>query len=241
MNRYKRLGVLLSLSLSINVLLAVSNMKFSQDLGEESAKNTRLSKKLEKSTLSNKEKSEKIIKLENKNNDLENSSNLMRGELAKYSSKVYYDSDNLESPSMATSYHMRKALKGTNLEDLAPYFVEAESSYGINAYFLAALVAQESSWGSSKRAVEDNNLSGFEVYTSDSRGAIFCSKRKSILKTAEILRINYLNKDGKNYHGKSAEAINTDYCLHNDTRTTDYSWSANINQIANSLVVKSNN
>lgn len=131
---------------------------------------------------------------------------------------------------------MRKALRDTGLEKLADYYVEAEKIFGVNAIFLASLTAQESAWGTSNRAINQNNLSGFEVYHADAKGRYFQNKRESIMKTAELLSKNYLNENGVYYKGKDIFNVNSTYCPNDD-----YYWSSSINKIAYGLVKKVNN
>ena len=57
---------------------------------------------------------------------------------------VFFDPKDLTVQSHATVAQMRKMLKGTALEKLAPVFVKEEKSYGINAIGLASIAALES-------------------------------------------------------------------------------------------------
>lgn len=186
---------------------------------------------------------EKLEKLNSKYKDVEKQlksvtkdRDKLQKEIDSMKAQVQYDSDDLKVSSNATPYHLYKMLKGTNLHNLAPYFYEAEQKYGVNAIALASILAHESAWGT--KTNYDNNLSGFAVYNRGG-GATFDSKRENILATAKLLSENYLTTTGKNYHGTSLEAVNTDYCLKNDGQT-DWHWSSDINQIAQSLENKAN-
>ena len=106
---------------------------------------------------------------------------------------------------------MKKRLEETPMEGLSDYFVEAERLYGINSLFLASLVANESSWSTSDRAVYQNNLTGHAVYDRGSIGTVFNSKRESILKTAEMLARDYTNQYGIYHNGSAVWNINTKY------------------------------
>lgn len=54
---------------------------------------------------------------------------------------------------------------GSKIIASASAFVEAEKKYGVNAFFMAGIVALESGFATSRRAIEDNNLTGYEVYS----------------------------------------------------------------------------
>lgn len=127
------------------------------------------------------------------------------------------------------------ALKGTELYDLIPHFIEAENTYGVNAFALIGLVANESGWGTSERAKRDNNLTGYAVYSSSSKGRKFKSKRESILETARLLKETYLTPGGECYNGVSLWNVNERYCVD----VIPYQWSDIINQIAHKLQYKS--
>lgn len=135
--------------------------------------------------------------------------------------------DNVSIKSSANKYNVRRVLEGTELSGLEQAFIDAENIYGINALFLIGICAEESGWGTSKRAIEDNNLTGYAVYNNFSRGAIPDSKQQSILDTAKLLREDYIDKGLL-----SIDQINEKYAA-NDL------WSDNIVSIANGLVIKS--
>lgn len=151
---------------------------------------------------------------------------------------VYYNSEDVTLPSNATQYHMTKALKGTPLVAESNTFIEAEKEYGVNALFLAGIVANESSWGTSSRAINQNNLSGYAVYSRGATGAIFDSWKDSILATAKLLAKDYLTSNGECFNGKSVEGVNTLYCQNEDG--TDYTWSTQVDSIAKELQQKIN-
>ena len=141
---------------------------------------------------------------------------------------------NAQDVSILSNVHihqMNHALDGTALQPLAKTFIEAEKTYSINAFFLAGLVAVESGWGTSDRAINDNNMSGYAVYNDNSVGKKFSSKEESILETARLIAQDYLS-DGAKYHtGKSVEEINQLY-------SADSLWNLKISNIANELSTK---
>ena len=163
-----------------------------------------------------------------------------RRDIEKYTRVTYFNEYDLTQRSYASIVHMKKALKGTELQCIASSFVEAEETYGVNAYFLAAIAAFESSWGTSSRAIYQNNLTGHAVYNNFARGTYFNSWHESIMTTAKILKENYLCYDGVYYNGLSTVDVNKKYCFLQDEITIDYNWSSSINSIAHSLQYKGN-
>lgn len=105
------------------------------------------------------------------------------------------------------------ATSGLTLQgDLTPLedaFLAAESTYGVDASFLAAVAALESGWGKSELAREKNNLFGW-------RGADgymeFDSPEDCIDHVAEYLAEEYLDPDGLYYNGLSVEDVAKNYC-----------------------------
>lgn len=95
---------------------------------------------------------------------------------------------------------------------LSEAFVDAEELYGVNAFTMAAIVALESGFATSRRAVEDNNLTGFEVYTDESKGKLFSTQYESVLYTAKHLAKNYLTKGAIYYEGVSVDDVQIHYC-----------------------------
>lgn len=187
--------------------------------------------------LKNLQKSNKELK--DSNNELREDLKASQIKIQQMEQDVYFTPTNVTIPSHATQYHMTKALKGTPLEVEANTFVEAEKKYGVNALFLAGIVAQESGWGRSERAKYQNNLSGYAVYSRGAVGAYFDDWESSIMATAKLISEDYLDKSGKYYDGKSSKAVNTHYCQVDGK--ADYTWSKQVNKIANELVNKVNN
>ena len=129
-----------------------------------------------------------------------------------------------------------KQKKAYAMCELASSIVEAEKEYDVNAFFLAGIIIQESGWGH-HAAGNGDNLTGYCVYSKNYKGQSFNgSKHNNIMATAALLRNKYLNSDGKYFTGTSIVAINTNYCLHQDMKTVDYSWSRDIERICNDLV-----
>ena len=175
--------------------------------------------------------------LENRLKELEDA----RQRIAKINARVDFNHLNVLELSGATEVHMRRALKGTALECVADDFVLAEEEYGINAFFIAAIAAWESGWGTSDRAVYQNNLTGHAVYNSAAEGSSFSSWSKSISDTAKLLKNDYLTPGGISFNGYTVEAVNIKYCFEEDGKTVDYDWCRGIISIAYDLKNKANN
>ena len=153
--------------------------------------------------------------------------------------KIVFNPDNVLEKSNVSVDDMYKILKGTGLYELAPVYVEAENTYGINALFLCALSAHEGSWGNSNRAVNDNNLTGFGVYSDSSVGINANSKRGNLLVTAQALSKNYLNPNGIYfYNGYGIANINHYYCVQPDGHTPNLEWTTDITKIGQDLLAK---
>ena len=129
---------------------------------------------------------------------------------------VSYLRDNVTVISGITEEEMKEVLINTTgsktMVHLADAFVEAEQKYGVNAFFIAGIVALESGFATSRRAIEDNNLTGYEVYTDSSEGRLFCSHYESVLHTAKHLSKYYLKEGAVYYNGLSVDAVQLMYC-----------------------------
>ena len=186
--------------------------------------------KLTKESISDKEN---IIKLEKELKSKTDKLNSMM-------KNVSYNPYDIGSKSNATTYHLRKAFKGTKMQGLESAFVKAEKDYGVNAIFLAGLVANESGWNDSKRAKDgSNNITGHAVYTDVSRGSYFNSKEECVLSTAKLLKNDYINPKGEHYNGNDIWGINKKYSINKD-KSINWKWSEDINSIANDLKNKAN-
>ena len=104
-------------------------------------------------------------------------------------------------------------LKGTALYADAKAYVKAEEKYYVNAVFLMGIAAHESAWGTSRRAREDNNLTGYGVTSDSAKGINKATKEEGLLTTAKTLHEKYLTAGGSYYAGTSAEDVNKHYCV----------------------------
>lgn len=141
----------------------------------------------------------------------------------------------LNKPSGLTLEQFKKVLsdnKDTNkiFEENAEYFYYIEKQYNINGIFVASVGIHESAWGTSKIALQKNNLFGYGAYDSNPyNGAYnFTNYSESIDLLARVFVKYYLNPAGTNiyggekaegtyYNGPTLKGINTKYA-------TDKNW-----------------
>lgn len=142
---------------------------------------------------------------------------------------VTFDSNDIRVLSNLNTSEMEELLKGTDMEILAPAFIDAEKVYGINALALAGLVANESSWNTSRRALEQYNLTGYAVYSDETEGKDFDSPYSCIMETARLLNKDYLSDKGQWHKGYSLYSINAMY-------SSDNNWYNTVENIANNLL-----
>jgi beta-N-acetylglucosaminidase len=130
--------------------------------------------------------------------------------------EVVYYRDDITIKSNISKDELREVFmnyKGAStMAHLADAIVDAEEEYSVNAFAIAGIVALESGFATSRRAVEDNNLTGYEVYNDKSKGKLFDSQYESIMQTARHLAKNYLTEGGLYYKGVSVDAVQKSYC-----------------------------
>ena len=142
---------------------------------------------------------------------------------------IVFDPMNLLKKSNLTKDKAKKILKGTALEDCSDYFIECEEKYGVNAIGVIAIAVHESAWGTSRRAQEDHNLTGYGVYSDSAKGINAPSKEENLLMTAKLLKESYLTRSGSHYKGTSLMAVNESYCTSGD-------WAINVTTHAYTLM-----
>ena len=141
----------------------------------------------------------------------------------------------LNKPSGLTLEQFKKVLsdgkdKNKIFENNAEYFYYIEKQYNINGIFVASVGIHESAWGTSKIAIQKNNLFGYGAYDSNPyNGAYnFSNYSESIDLLARVFVKYYLNPagtkiyngeiaSGKYYNGNTLSAINKRYA-------TDKNW-----------------
>lgn len=103
----------------------------------------------------------------------------------------------------------------------------------INAYYIAAHAAWESSWGTSPIAREKNNLFGYGAYDSCPFDCAwpFNSKAESVEVVMTNVKRDYLTEGGQYYNGPNLKGMNVRYA-------TDPNWMNGIASIMNSLASK---
>lgn len=146
---------------------------------------------------------------------------------------------NLNKPSGLSLEQFKKVLtdsKDTNkiFINNAEYFYYIEKQYNINGIFVAAVAIHESSWGTSKIAVQKNNLFGYGAYDSNPyNGAYeFNNYIESIDLISRVFVKYYINPKGTNiyggeiavgtyYNGATLSGINKKYA-------TDKNWANSV-------------
>ena len=123
----------------------------------------------------------------------------------------------LRKPSNYTAEELDKVyslmnIKGSRLAGKGAIFKEAEERYQINALYLIAHSALESSWGRSQIAKDKNNFFGIAAYdtTPYDSAKSFDDVDKGILGAAKCIRENYID-NGRTYLGNKSSGMNVLY------------------------------
>ena len=123
----------------------------------------------------------------------------------------------LRKPSNYTAEELDKVyslmnIKGSRLAGKGAIFKEAEERYQINALYLIAQSALESSWGRSQIAKDKNNFFGIGAYdtTPYDSAKSFDDVDKGILAAAKWIRENYID-NGRTYLGNKSSGMNVLY------------------------------
>lgn len=123
----------------------------------------------------------------------------------------------LNQPSGLSLEQFKKVLKDDKdknniFENNAEYFYYIEKQYNINGIFVAAVGIHESAWGTSKIALNKNNLFGYGAYDSNPyNGAYsFSNYAESIDLIARVFVKYYLNSKGTSIYGGET-AVGTYY------------------------------
>lgn len=151
--------------------------------------------------------------------------------------KITYSRANMTIVSNITKDELEevfiKYTGASSMVHLAEAFVDAEKEYGVNAFAMAGIVALESGFATSRRAVEDNNLTGYEVYSDNSEGRLFSSQYDSIIQTARHLSKNYLTEGGTYYNGVSVDDVQISYC---PDEGKGKNWDGKVDQLASGFL-----
>ena len=123
----------------------------------------------------------------------------------------------LRKPSNYTAEELDKVyslmnIKGSRLAGKGVIFKEAEKRYQVNALYLIAHSALESSWGRSQIAKDKNNFFGIAAYdtTPYDSAKSFDDVDKGILGAAKWIRENYID-NGRTYLGNKSSGMNVLY------------------------------
>lgn len=125
-------------------------------------------------------------------------------------------------------YEVFMFLEKPEMAELSEIIIETESITGINAMVIAGVIANESSWATSRRAVEDKNYTGYGVYTDDSEGINHGTAYDNILNTFKDVKKNYLTEGGTYFTGYSTYHINLNY-------STSETWRVVVNDVAKTI------
>lgn len=141
-----------------------------------------------------------------------------------------FENYDIRKPSKLTGAQLETFIVGTGLQGLGEAYAKAERETGVSAVVLIGISAHESSWGTSRLAVERNNLFGYMAYDSNvGKAKTFKTKEDAIMTVANHLATNYLSEDGKYYTGVTLKAVNHFYA-------SDENWSSSITGILNRIV-----
>lgn len=161
-------------------------------------------------------KGEKILPvkpIEQKVKDTKDKIKKLKQDISRENKTRYFNPNDVSALSNITVDDAKQMLSGTALYDDAKAYVKAEEKYHVNAVFLMGIAAHESAWGTSRRAREDNNLTGYGVTSDHAKGINKSTKEAGLLATAETLHERYLTPGGSYYEGTSAAAVNKHYCV----------------------------
>lgn len=229
MKKNKKTIAMLSVSIvgigvMVNMNTKIKNLR--KELDDKNIKIEKIEFKNNNLLSQNKELLNKNQKLLNENKEL----NYRINDLSF--NKVVFNPNNITTPSKLGSKQLEilfnindkyEALKGLEVS-----FIKAEREHGINAIFLLGLVSQESNYSKSNRAKNNNNLTGYAVYSPKSKGRLFSSRHESIMSTAKLLKNRYIKNSLL-----SIEDIGKVYCPNDE-------WANPITKIANTYVSEIN-
>jgi len=116
---------------------------------------------------------------------------------------------------------LKNLLSETKLEGIEDAIIQVEKQYGINAFFVLAVARLESGNGTSKIAINKNNLFGLNAIDRDpyNKAFTFKNKSESVYCFANTIKHYYIDKGLKDI-----TQINKKYSSSNN-------WSVNVNRI----------
>ncbi|MDQ0188589.1 glucosaminidase domain-containing protein [Alicyclobacillus cycloheptanicus] len=122
------------------------------------------------------------------------------------------------------------------LQGLGATIIEAQQTYSVDANYLVSHAVEESTWGTSQIALNNNDLYGYGA-TDQSNGAaagMFPSEAYAILFQAFEVRNNYLTPDASNWGG--APTLNG---MHKNY-ASDPNWATNIENVMEQFALDTN-
>lgn len=143
--------------------------------------------------------------------------------------EVVFNENDLNEVSNITYEKMNQLLSSTTMSHLANAIVDAEKIHGVNAFLTLGIIALESSWATSTRTVDSNNLTGMAVYGDESPGEYYNTQYECVLETARQIKKHYLSLDGMYYNGSSTKAVNVKY-------SANKNWYNIVNEIAYEMI-----
>jgi peptidoglycan hydrolase-like protein with peptidoglycan-binding domain len=124
-----------------------------------------------------------------------------------------------------------QATKNSPLQGLGNAFMQAQSTYGVDATYLMSHAIEETAWGTSSIYQNKDNLYGYGAYDSNpaNDAGVFPSSEYAINFEAWVVRKNYLDPSGQFYVTPTLDGMNQHYA-------SDPHWSQNIAQIMSQFV-----
>lgn len=113
---------------------------------------------------------------------------------------------------------------------MAASFIQAQELWGVNAMYLMAHAALESSWGTSLIARDKKNIFGYMAFDNDpyASAATFRSMEDSVLQVSGFIRRAYLSEGGFYFKGPHLVGMNEFYA-------TDPMWAVKIARTMQSI------
>ena len=139
--------------------------------------------------------------------------------LDMYGLQDYFDPQDVTKLSGLKAEDYAKIINDTGLEGYGYAFENIEKEYKINGLFVLGICILESGWGNSPLAHDKHNYTGMSAYDGNAYASAktFDDLEDCVDYTAERLRNNYINSDGKFYSGgKSIFHVNVYYCTQSD-------------------------
>lgn len=178
---------------------------------------------------------DRLVKLESDYNELENRLTYIEKQIVlskeldeKYNKSNFANKELTKYPIMTidemNAWIEERAPKNSPFIGKGKEFLEASKETDLDPRYLVAHAALESSWGTSKIAMDKNNYYGIGAYNASpyQSAKTFASSKSGILEGAKWIKTNYTDQ-GQNTLYKMLYGKKT-YCTLNDGTTPDDSW-----------------